>query len=339
MASHMSREFGGAMLQRIASRLRIERLMLRGLYGGLAGFLVAGVSIADTLHAMRMGNQAAWGYGLMAAGGIAMGAGALGVGSAGGLALLGPKGWIALGFILTVSGLGLAWWLDDEPMEVWLRHGPFGDGNELPHLKDATDAYYRLVGLLAGVRIQILPNRFQPMARQGELNNVHQEDLAILREATTVVRIQTPVAGFFRSITSSELAWHLRLNRKVVSAGSGNLTGIPTQTNTTVEGDKLEEAILADRPTQNGHEIYVKTPRSRREETKRFMGLYYRVDSISYQWKVRAQAELSVDGEALLFPAPTPDDKADYQLAEYSEPDFSTTNRTFWADEQTHVVN
>jgi len=56
----------------------------------------------------------------------------------------------------------------------------------------------------------------------------------------------------------------------------------------------------------------------------------------TYALAVRAQVILQGEEGAWVFPAPPPTDALRYDPERHGEPDFSETNQSFWADEQTH---
>lgn len=341
IASQLAHQLKGNLADEISSALRMNQLTAGRLAGGLAGFAVAGISLWDAVHAWRMGNQAAWGHASMAAGGIAMGLGAMGAGAKTGLVFLGPWGWIGLGAILSVSGFGLVAWLDDEPMDTWLRHGPFGDQEGYPHLKDAEEAHYRLVGLI--VDIQIQSEEFTPT---GEALESLPENLAEkVAEANHVIRVSSPVSDFFSHADETTLAVHLELNRTTREMGPA---GAGKSDHETLGKDRISAMIQAENRTEQGREIYIKAPEggTRTEEKKTlFGGVNRRSYFDRYEWAIRAQASARISDQTWLYPAPLPSDKTDYgldnedQLQQYQQPDFSDTTRNFWADEQNNHVD
>src|SRR5690606_31499799 len=158
-------------------------LTIRSGLGAAAGFLMALDAGFDAYYEYRMGNTgAAVGYGLLAGSGIAFGFASL-VGKAGLMLVLGPKGWLVAGVIVAVAGLATVFAFSDEPLDIWMRHGPFGPLNEKPFLKDAGEAYYRLISLLMGVSVRLEYNPLRPAARDGLLEGSSAERIEALSNA------------------------------------------------------------------------------------------------------------------------------------------------------------
>lgn len=68
--------------------------------------------------------------------------------------LLTPMMWAAL--IIGLIAAGLIYLFQDTQLESWLKNGPFSaSGTSMTHLLDPTEAYYRLIGLFAGINIDI----------------------------------------------------------------------------------------------------------------------------------------------------------------------------------------
>ncbi|HCS44079.1 MAG TPA: hypothetical protein DIW52_14840, partial [Pseudomonas sp.] len=130
-----------------------------------SGLVLTGISLYDAWYAQRWGDDAMWGYLMMAVGGSISALSNLVIGTVTFLEL-GPGGWAAL--ILIVIGAGLAWWLTDKPIEEWLVNGPFGTQvhSDNAHLLDPQRGFYYLISLFADIRINIGTNpEFVPNAK------------------------------------------------------------------------------------------------------------------------------------------------------------------------------
>src|SRR5690606_24325036 len=142
----LSREWSGRYAQELAKFLG-GPLTWGKVLGGVGGILMALDYAMNANYLYRMGNiGASIGAGVVAAGGVALTFASV-AGSAG-LLFLGPAGWLTLGVVLAISGTAVMAGFSEEPMEIWMRHGPFGSLAEKPVLKEPQEAYYRLASQL-----------------------------------------------------------------------------------------------------------------------------------------------------------------------------------------------
>lgn len=311
------------------------------LFGGIAGFAMAVDSTLDAHYAYRMGNTGtAVGSGILAIGGLALGFANL-AGKAG-LLFLGPAGWLALGVVLAISGTVVAAWFSEEPMEIWMRHGPFGPMAEKPFLKEPDEAYYRLVSLLMGVSISVEPNPLRGKALLGELDEDNQERLAALEQANTRLRIESAIPGLFKGAAQVIVDPHLQLAETKYKRGY--LLGVDDMnksTETAIDGkEELREYVLWEEEVDAGTHVYLKTPLTRSTERERWFGAVTLVETWAYHWNVRIQLRVRTgeDAEPMVFPAPDPEDPLVYDKddKEHTQPDFQEKDRPFWYNEKVY---
>ncbi len=329
----------------------------RILLGATAAGLFAGISVADALHEFALGDEAGWGYILMAAGGLSAFAGTFMAGPAAGASLLalGPGGWaVAIGLALTLAGLGLVWWLDDTPVEEWLKLGPFGKdqpgllpfmGSERPaHLLDEHEAFYRLVGLFAGIRIEIAANPHQQQALQGYPAPGEEAWFHAMRRANTRISLRSNLPGLVGALGQSQLklSTRLRLHTNHSSPdgsyeSSQLVRGQAYDLDTSSKQTGSKPPCLARQVlTPEGLELYMEQPVTPASERHGGVGLYYR-----YSWAVRAQLIADDGKRKWYFPAPAPTDPLRYDpnRPAHTRPDFGSTGQAFWADEQTYKAD
>jgi len=279
-----------------------------------AGFIFLGLNLYDAWYAWQWGDEAMWGY-LLMAGGAAVGV-AAGLFSAAPVLGLSPLGWVAL--VMIVAGAGVAYWLSSNPIEDWMANGPFGNGDKAAtaHLRDPQEAFYRLLGLFAGIRIQVGPN---PDYKPGAKLDVHAALPHLISSATTRVRIESNLPGLVGQLGSLNLKSEARLRTTTsTSSRAGN-----------IESSRVGAIAkpVAQRPWPNALELYFTTPAAQQRTD---MGFLHR---ISYSWAVKAQFQLTdANGKAWYFPAPSPKTLALASEAN-KQPDFSNAEQPFWASE------
>lgn len=333
----------------------VSQVTGRILLGATAAGLFAGLSLADALHEFALGDEAGWGYMLMAAGGLSAFAGAFMAGPAAGASLLalGPAGWaVAIGLALTLAGLGLVWWLDDTPVEEWLKLGPFGKDQPgiLPfmsskrpdHLQDEREAFYRLVGLFAGIRIEIAANPYQQQALQGYPAPGEEAWFRAMRRANIRISLRSNLPGLIGALGQSQLklSTRLRLHTNHSSRdGShersqivrGQAYDLDTSTN---QAGTKPPCLAREVLTPEGLELYMEQPAKPASQHQGGIGLHYR-----YSWAVRAQLIADGGTRQWHFPAPAPTDPLRYDRTRHASPVFDSTGQAFWADEQTYKAD
>jgi hypothetical protein len=288
-----------------------------------AGTLFVGISIYDALHELSLGDDAAWGYGLMAVGGLVGVVG--GFFTASGVTLLGmgPVAWATL--LLILAGAALVWWLDDSPIEEWLTNGPFGSNqsDKVHHLwNDPQEAFYRLVSLFAGIRISIGANPEQARF-SGTMGLLDPAEYHAMRRANTRVRIESNLPGLAATLGSANIRALSQLRSSIHRLSQRDMMQISSHSLSPIQP-------LAQRPFPDALELFYEVPVSQSMPR-----------NAPYQWQtytltVRAQVILQGVGRDWVFPAPAPTDELSYSPDNHAEPDFTQTKQPFWANEQIH---
>lgn len=232
--------------------------------------------------------------------------------------------------LLIAIGAGLVFWLSSTQLEGWLECGPFGEKQFGYLVSDTQEAFYRLVGIFAGIRIAIEPNPyFKPYAK---LDMNQDAELRKLASANTRIRIRSNLPGLLAHIGDVNIEAHTRLRSSEIRY-RGNGEPLPP----TIKVHNPDP--VAQRKLPDGRELYMTTP-----PTRRWTG-NPRDTSLYHEWQVRAQLRLVLDtGEkghrpgALLwlFPAP-PIRGGKVDATNTPAANFNKTDAPFWADEKTHA--
>ncbi|BAQ83656.1 toxin VasX [Pseudomonas sp. St29] len=298
---------------------RVTKAFTARLFGQLgSGILFAGVSLYDAWYAWQWNDQAMYGYLLMAGGALSGVAAGLLSGMATVLGM-NPFGWVAL--LLTSIGAGLVLWLSSTQLEDWLNAGPFGtdDSSSTQHLRDPQEAFYRLLGVLAGINISIVRNPlFEPNAKL----DVREEVPYSVRSANTLIRIESRLPGLLGRLGSIDIEADCRLCETVTHY---SIKGSPYRTD--IQAPTLCSIPKAQRLFNDSLELYFSTPPANIDPSS--------FKTRSWYWAVRAQFVLQSSGGVRYFPAPEVKDPTVYGPI-YAKADFNKTERPFWADEQTH---
>ncbi|MFJ7797939.1 toxin VasX [Pseudomonas sp. NPDC096950] len=305
---------------------RFEERLVRKLTALLIAQITSGAVFAlinfyDVKYARQWGDDAIWGYLMMAVGGSLSALNSLIVPTANFLGL-GPAGWVAL--ILIVIGAGIAWWLTDKPIEEWLVNGPFGTQvhSDNVHLLDPHSGFYYLISLFADIRINIGINpEFVPNAK----HDTHGKTPFQVISSNTSVRIESNLPGLVTSLGTLNINAHCRLNTFEVKGGR-----IKSET---VQFKKLINSQLispkAQRLLPQGLELLFETP------PNYAFDLATRSSGISQQWQVRAQCVLKHKNQLWHFPAPPPKDGTPFDTP-HNKPNFESLGELYWADEFTN---
>jgi len=288
-----------------------------------AGTLFIGISIYDALHEASLGDDAAWGYGLMAVGGLGGVVGGFFTASGANFLGLGPVGWTTL--LLILAGAALVWWLDDSPIEEWLTNGPFGSNRsaKVPHLwNDPQEAFYRLVSLFAGIRIRIGANPEQAR-HSGAMGLLDPAEYHAMRRANTQVRIESNLPGLATTLGSANIHALSQLRSSNHRLSPRDMTQSSSHSLSPIQP-------LAQRLYPDALELFYEVPVSQsmpRTPPHRWQ---------TYTLAVRAQIILQGEDQTWVFPAPAPTDVLRYDSERHREPVFSQAKQPFWANEQTH---
>ncbi|MCQ4276801.1 hypothetical protein [Stutzerimonas degradans] len=306
--------FGQKLITEITGKLAFQ---------SFAGTLFVGISIYDAMHEASLGDDAAWGYGLMAAGGLVGVVGGFFTASGATFLGLGPVGWATL--LLILAGAALVWWLDDSPIEEWLTNGPFGNNrsDEVSHLwNDPQEAFYRLVSLFACIRIRIGANPKQARC-SGAMGLLDPAEYHAMRRSNTQVRIESNLPGLAATLGSANISAVSQLRSSSHRLSPRDMTQSSSHSLSPIQP-------LAQRLYPDALELFYEVPVSQsmpRTPPHRWQ---------TYTLAVRAQVILQGEDRTWAFPAPLPTDVLRYNPDRHDKPEFSKTNRPFWADEQTH---
>ena len=303
------------------------QISVRLLATAAASIVMMVVCIMDAIHAWRWGDDAVWGFGAMALGAMLGGIAPFFSGSS---ALFGFHPFSLAALLLLVIGAGLVFWLSSTQLEDWLECGPFGE-KKLDYLvSDTQEAFYRLAGIFAGIRIAIEPNPYYKPYTKVDMNQ--DADLRKLASANTRIRISSNLPGLLAHMGDVSVDAETRLRSSEIRY-RGNGEPFPP----TIEVHNPDP--VAHRKLADGRELYMNTPPSRRWTGNP------RDSSLNHEWQVRAQLRLALDtGEkngrpgALLwlFPAP-PIRNGKMDASKAPAANFNQTDIPFWADEKTHA--
>jgi hypothetical protein len=326
IASALQYQFKGEGAKFLAKIFRAEALTVKMLLGGIGGLALTGVSLSDTIYAINTGDQAALGHGILTLGGVATTLSAV-IPAQLTLLGMGPLGWAGLCLIL--GGAVLVALYEDEPIENWLKNGPFGEHSGLPHLQgdnNALEAWYRLVYLLSQVRVTLhpIPEITRVALKRQGLDN---HDLA---QATHLVRLQSNLPGM-TGFTEQQMTFKLQLLSHRVKQDSNHSVPLASQP---VPDTEMQSHVLREGATPDGYEYIVRTP-SPHTETTSFLGIPLSTRNVSYTWQPKAQIRVETGIRELAFPAPPPKDSTyfDARDNEHTEPDFSEKKQLFWINE------
>ncbi len=309
-------KLGIPVVQQVTARLALQ---------SLAGIVFCGVSLYDAWYAWQWHDQAMYGYLLMASGALIGAAGGWLAGSATFLGLS-PAGWLCL--LLVGIGAGLVYTLSSTPLQDWLSNGPFGGGGgaTTAHLLQPDEAFYRLVGVLANIRITIQPNPSFEVTAKLDVNEVIPFNV---RQANTLIRLESALPGLLANLGNVAIRAECRL-RPVHTV---NAKGEPAYTQTLPATREPAQAPLAQRLFPDALELYFQTP-----ATHVVQPLAKSEQFLNQRWAVRAQFILQGGGQTRIFPTPGIKAATNYG-PEYAKADFRSTGRPFWADEQTNQAS
>jgi len=306
---------GPTLAKRVNRQITTRLLFQTG-----AGLLFVGLNLHDAWYSYQWGDNAYWGYLMMASGGLAGVIGGLTLGGPTFLGL-GPAGWTAL--LLILAGAGSAYLLSSTPLEDWLKRGPFGaDVSRLgAHLQEPKQAFYYLVSLFADLRIAIERNPHHES--NPKISFPEDGKLAYdVRKANIRIRIESNLPGLLASFGHLSLKVDYRLE----------------ETRYYNDGEHIHQQsshapaprrLLAHRLLPEGLELYLDSPDSQPIDSLRPGPATY------YTWLVRAQVILTDGDDTWVFPAPLPRDSTSFG-PQHVQPDFDKLGQPFWIDETTH---
>lgn len=285
-----------------------------------SGLILTVICLSDAWYAWTWGDNASWGYLMMAVGGAFSALSGLIIG-AGTFLGLGPAGWVAL--ILILIGAGLVWWLTDKPIGEWLVNGPFGTQvhSDNAHLLDPQSGFYYLISLFADIRINIGTNpEFVPNAKL----DIHAKTPFQVISSNTCIRIESNLPGLISNLGTLNINAHCRLNTLEVKGGRIKSETVPFK--------KLINSQIvqpkAQRLLPQGLELFFSTTPSYAFDSAT------RSSGIEQMWQVRAQCVLKKN-QRWHFPAPPPKDGTPFDEP-HKKPNFDSVGELYWADEFTN---
>ncbi|UYZ84352.1 hypothetical protein MTZ49_01870 [Entomomonas sp. E2T0] len=216
--------------------------------------------------------------------------------------LLTPMMWAAL--IIGLIAAGLIYLFQDTQLESWLKNGPFSaSGTSMTHLLDPTEAYYRLIGLFAGINIDIY------------------------RTDRTVSTYQTRY-GMMRQVGVSD---DIRVNNHLVS-----LLGVKVDYKIECRyvgralafgvDDKIER-VVETHDTQYGRR-FITAPH--------LVGNGALSEQLWTKFKTKVQLAVNYQGKRFYFPAPTIENSNVRYTdgSRYNTPDFNNGSQPFWQEKE-----
>lgn len=274
-------------------------------------------------------------------------------GATGLAAVVGPAGWVLLiGVGLTITGAAVLRWLSDEPIEQWIKLGPFGpdeiegtlwfNGEKPAHLQDENEAFYRLAGLLSGIRIEIEDNPHQEEALVAGPERGNETYFYQMRNANKRIKISSNIPSLIGALGDC----HIRAGISLTETTSTDSDGGSIVATYPVRGQQfqmdtrqmkfscavLPDFVVRQELTSAGLEIYVKEPVLSKSGIWRSALGGPRV--ISMGWAVRVQVIVEGKGKGdWYFPVPEPKDPLRYDHARHEKINFMKIKRDFWADE------
>ncbi|MEE4124423.1 hypothetical protein [Pseudomonas viridiflava] len=317
----ISKESAGRWLGTKLADVLTKQISSRLIAQAVSGALLAGINLYDAWYAWQWDDPAMYGYLTISVGGLVGVAGSIFGGATPFLGLT-PFGWISL--LLISIGVGLVIFLSATPLETWLASGPFGKSHTIDiHLQDPTEALYRLISLLAGIRISVRKNPlYEPQAKINfRANTPHA-----IRSADTIIRIESHLPGFIGRLDSLDINAECRLVQI-----NQNLDNQGLYYTTKTETKDQAETPKGQRVSLNALELFFLTP-------KKVRATIWSSHAHYFEWAVRAQFVVTQGREVHYFPAPSIKDATQHTPAQ-KIPDFRQTNQPFWADEVSHGVS
>lgn len=329
LVAFLGYEFEGEIAQTLSKILGVESITSRMFLGATGAIAVTGISLSDTLYALDTGDPAAWGYGVTTVGGVVMTMASM-IPVQATLLGMGPLGWVGLGLML--FGTALIWVLQDEPIENWLRNGPFGDHDGLPHLQgtdNAAEAYFRLLGQLMNLRLTRQPMPTTDQAQKAVLKSLNSPDPRALQKATHIIRVDSNLPGLLGAPEGVQAICKTRLLCKAFNLGRGY--GLASS-DAVSEGES-QDHILHQQATATGYVLLVRKPDSQRKP-RTFLGMPTGQQELRYELQAKAQYQVMLKGQSFAFPAPPPKDTTRYDSKndDFTKPDFTDHDQLFWVN-------
>lgn len=216
--------------------------------------------------------------------------------------LLTPMMWAAL--VIGLIAAGLIYLFQDTQLESWLKNGPFSaSGTSMTHLLDPTEAYYRLIGLFAGINIEI--------SRTDHVVSSYETRYGTMRQFGTSddIRVNNHLVSLLG----------VKVDYKIECRYVGRALAIGMD-------DKLER-VVETYDTQYGRR-FVTAPHQ--------VGNGALSNHIWTKFKTKVQLAVTYQGKRFYFPTPKIENgNVRYtDGSRYNTPDFSNSNQPFWQEQE-----
>ena len=319
------------------ARLLGKRLLLGGLLGVAGAALTAITLTMDATYALNLGNPAvAAANGLLATGVVSLTVFGL-MGESGVLLMMGPLGWLALGVTAVAAGGWLLFAYSDQPIQIWLRNGPFGPEDGVASLKKSKEAYQSLLSVCMGVSARLEP--FEP----GDVEDQGDRAAAIANSNARIV-IRSPAIGLQSSIVSDYFSVELGLVEELKRIYVEDIASVDTSRwlasrRTPVPDHFVNDlVVLWEERTSDSLVFYIDHPSKLTQKVpvslnteKDYLEHEYHIKE--YAWQVSAQLKLHYqDDDFIVIPGPDPEDNLPYdeKSEEHTKPDYSDKDQHFW---------
>ncbi|MFL1406843.1 PAAR domain-containing protein [Marinobacter sp. M1N3S26] len=328
--------FKGKVAEKIAERLG-KRLLLNGALGVIGAAITAVTLSMDAAYALNLGNPAvAAANGLIATGVVSLTVFGL-MGKSGVLLMMGPLGWLAVGVAAVAVGVWLLFAYSDQPIQVWLRNGPFGPEDGVDALKRSKEAYQSLLSVCMGVSARL--ESFE----SGEVEDQSDRAAAIAKSNARIV-IRSPAIGLQSSIVSDDFSVKLDLVEELKRIYVEDIASVDTSRwsvsrRTPVPDHFVNDlVVLWEERTNDGLAFYIDHPSKLTQKVpvslnteKEYLEYEYHIKE--YSWQVSAQLKLHYqDDDFIVVPGPDPEDNLPYdeKNEEHTKPDYSDKDQHFW---------
>lgn len=327
------------------ARMLGTRLVWSGLLGVIGAVVTAIALTMDAVYALDLGNPAvAAANGLIATGVLSLAL--FGVLGKGGLALmLGAAACLLVGVAAIAVGIWLLVEYSDEPIQTWLRNGPFGPEDGVDSLKKSRESYQNLLSLCMGVSIKL--ERFEPgdlSEQNAEGNEEERERFTAISQCNARIVVNSPAISVQDTSISDHFSVKLDLVEETKRVYAEDLADVDLNDysswrKTTVPDQFVEDIIvLWEERTDEGLIFYINHPVEL--PYKIAISLNTEKDYIPYEfyikeyiWQASAQVKISYqEGDVIALPSPDPEDNPSYdeKNEKHKTPDFSDYDQHFW---------
>lgn len=239
-------------------------------------------------------------------------------------------------------------------MEQWLKLGPFGPeeidgflwmkGEKPAHLQNEHKAFYRLVGLMAGIHIEIGTNPRQAQALSTQPFPGDEANYYAMRRANRRIRIISNIPALISSSGTSRMRIGISMTETTqTTSQAGPLIQTYPLQNKQYEIDTRcvrpgsiqhsSSFVVLQEESPAGLDIYVEEPPV--PNSTRLQRVLGTTTTIGYGWAVRVQLiAQGSDDQNWIFPAPAPKDPLEFDAGQHSQIDFIRTGLDFWADQE-----